>query len=803
MPRFLYRLRSLIPLIVFSATLLLVVLLTLERMRGGEKEIIRSITETAHSQMNQLQDIISDRLVRGELEQAKQRLSYAALSPQIVTLILADADHTVLIANNQEWVKSNAATISRYDKGRAEKANYLQQGDLFASDHGHLEGYYPITLSSRTGEIRPLQSGTLFVEYDFTERLNLLKHEAFTSAAKLFALLFLFALLLSYMLHILITKPVDRILRVVKGFAQGDLNVRSRLSGRNEIYQLALAFDEMADELSKNQADLHQQNVLLEEEVAERQMAQEALEEQSQRLEEEIIERRQAEEKLRIIYDAAQAGVIMVDANGVIIFANRCASQLYGFTPDEMTGSSYVEHVYQNERDTSANLLLRLIRGDDEAISAERHYLRKNGDDFWGFLNAKRHLDDNGTLISIIIVIVDITELKKGEQERDLLQQKFNQSQKMEAIGRLAGGVAHDFNNKLTVIMGYAELLRMQAKNMDEEKITPLEEILKAASHSCEITRKLLAFSRSEVISPQKVDLNILIADARKSLGRLIGEDIKLEFKQTADLWPALLDPTQIDQIIMNLAVNARDAMPDGGLFSIEAENVHIDEHCVHEIPNAQSGDYVQLTVSDTGCGMDKETLQHIFEPFFTTKEAGKGTGLGLATIYGIVSQNRGFINVYSEAGFGTTFKIYFPKMTSEKGLTTTQVTGTAVTHGSGTILLVEDDESLRKMVAEMLKEIGYTVLEAESPLNAIELCGSDDLKHIDLIVTDVIMPGMNGKEMSDRILENRPNIPVLFMSGYTADVITSKGILEESVHLIQKPFNLQKFCLKIQEALG
>lgn len=802
MPGSIYRLRILIPALVFSLTLLLVFFLTYEKMREDEKEIARSITETAHTQMNLLQDILSDTLVGGDLGRAKQRLSYAALSPYITTLILTDANHTVLIANNQEWVTSNAADHTHYDRALAEKTTSLQQGNVFASDLHHVHGYFPVTLGGQAGEIRPLQSATLYVEYDFTERLNVLKSEAYSNAAKLSAGLFVFALLISFLLHILITRPVDRLVSVVKEFAGGNLKTRIKVSEMNELGQLGLAFNEMAADLAINQECLQEQNIQLEEEVAEREMAQEALQTQAVQLEEEIAERRQAEDKLHIIFDAAQAAIIMIDAGGDITFANPCSSRLYGFEASEVVGSRYVDHVHQDEREASDALLQKLIRGDLVSISGERHYLCKDGSDFWGFLNAKRHLDDSGSLISVIIVITDISELKKGEQERELLQQKFNQSQKMEAIGRLAGGIAHDFNNKLTVIMGYAELLKMKGEKLDEVEIDHLDEILKAADHSREITRQLLAFSRSEVISPHKVSINSIIEDSRKSLGRLIGEDIKLEFRPGADLWPTLLDPTQIDQIIMNLAVNARDAMPDGGLLEIETLNVHIDDSYCHKFPNAHQGDYVQLAVSDTGCGMDSDTLEHIFEPFFTTKEAGKGTGLGLATIYGIVSQNGGFLHAYSEKGFGTTFKVYFPKMTSETGTSATLLEEAATVPGTGTILLVEDEESLRKLASEMLSEMGYTVLEAKLPADAIEICLTDDIKNIDLILTDVIMPGMNGKEMIDRIVKIRPGIPVLFMSGYSADIIAEKGILEGAVHFIQKPFTLQKLSFKIQETL-
>jgi PAS domain S-box-containing protein len=622
----------------------------------------------------------------------------------------------------------------------------------------------------------------------------------------------------------LVLLPLSSLRQSVSASIQEDLPLPVPVSGNDEIGELSQAFNEMCAGLRIRDERLHEQTVMLEEEIAERQLAQEclqeqaaqleeeigerqltqeSLEEQSQRLEEEIAERRRVEEKLRIIFDTAQAGIIMVDANGIISFANRYAHELYRLDTGDITGSRYVEHVFPNERELSISSLQSLLNGSVEWLSTERHYLRLDGGDFWGLISARRHLDECGTLISAIIVINDITEQKNAALEREQLQQKYIQSQKMEAVGRLAGGIAHDFNNKLTVILGYAEMLKMNTKSMDQEQIGRLDEILRAANQSCEITRQLLAFSRREIVTPQKVNINSILEDSRKSLGRLIGEDITFEFKPALDLWSTMLDPTQIDQIIMNLAVNARDAMPNGGLFSIRTENVYIDKLHSREIENASPGYYVNLIVSDTGCGMDNETLKHIFEPFFTTKESGKGTGLGLATIYGIVTQNKGFICVFSETGFGTTFKIYFPGLVLDNIISPEDRPGTGIVSGNGTILVVEDEESLLNMTSEMLIQLGYHTIVAHSPTEAIALCKSEEYAKIDLILTDVVMPDMNGKEMSDRILAFRPDIPVLFMSGFTADIIASKGILEESVHFIQKPFNLLKLSLMVRDTIG
>ncbi|NTV50220.1 MAG: PAS domain S-box protein [Geobacteraceae bacterium] len=396
-------------------------------------------------------------------------------------------------------------------------------------------------------------------------------------------------------------------------------------------------------------------------------------------------------------------------------------------------------------------------------------------------------------------IMVDTTAKKREEAEKLKLEGQLRQAQKMEAVGRLAGGVAHDFNNKLAVILGYGEMANRAGISSDRYR-DYLAQIIKAAEQSREITRQLLTFSRQEVISPRVIDLNDVVRNSKNGLCRFIGEDIRFEIKLTEKLWPINIDPTQIDQIIMNLVVNARDAMEDGGLLVIETQNIRIDSAYSALHSEMTAGNYVQLSVSDSGCGMDKETLQHIFEPFYTTKEVGKGTGLGLATIYGIVSQNNGFVSVYSEPGIGTTFKIYFARC-DEPSHSEELVEETMVLSHPATILLVEDDEAVRNITAEILKEIGYSILIAATPQSAIELCKNKE--HIDLLLTDVIMPGMNGRELSQRITELRSDIKVLFMSGYTAEVINQKGILADGLHFIQKPFDRITLHRKIQGVLS
>jgi two-component system, cell cycle sensor histidine kinase and response regulator CckA len=395
--------------------------------------------------------------------------------------------------------------------------------------------------------------------------------------------------------------------------------------------------------------------------------------------------------------------------------------------------------------------------------------------------------------------VQDITERKRAEQEREKLQAQLALAQKMESIGRLAGGVAHDFNNMLTVILGYAAMGKA-ALAPETKQHKYMTEIEKAANRSKEITKKLLGFSRQQIIAPIPSNLNDLVADLEEPLARLIGEDIELVFHPWEDLWKVVVDHSQINQILLNLVVNARDAMPRGGKLTIETQNANLNEEQCRQQPGALPGQHVLLAVSDTGVGMDPETLSHIFEPFFTTKDPEKGTGLGLATVYGVVQQNRGFVNVYSKPGHGTAFEIYFPKMQGEAETAEISVNPQAIPAGRGTILLMEDDELVRKVTKAILESIGYTPLVAASPQQAIELCSRSDIR---LLLTDLVMPGMNGIELRERVRALNPGMKILFMSGYASNVIANHGVLKKGMHFIQKPFTIEDLGRRLEEVLA
>lgn len=380
-------------------------------------------------------------------------------------------------------------------------------------------------------------------------------------------------------------------------------------------------------------------------------------------------------------------------------------------------------------------------------------------------------------------------------------EKQLIQSQKLEAVGRLAGGVAHDFNNLLTVILGYSEIANRNLSAGDPLRQN-LEEITNASKRAASLTRQLLAFSRKQVMQPRVFDLNTVVSDLEKMLRRMIGEDIEVHVSRQPNLGRIKADPVQLEQVIMNLVINARDAMPRGGNLSIETRNVYFDESYAREHVPVIAGDYVMLTISDTGCGMDEETRQHIFEPFFTTKEVGKGTGLGLSMVYGIVRQSGGTICVYSEAGQGTTFKIYFPRVTA--GVKEYQHASKPLDalKGTETILLVEDADQVRTLTRRVLENAGYRVLEAASAEAAIKLCERINRDKIGLLLTDVVMPGMNVDDMYKILLAKQPGMPILYMSGYTHDAIVQRGVLEAGVNFLEKPFNPTSLVLKVREVL-
>ena len=456
--------------------------------------------------------------------------------------------------------------------------------------------------------------------------------------------------------------------------------------------------------------------------------------------------------------------------------------------------------VHPAERQEMAAYFAQEVVAQRQAFDREYRILRlTDGGARWVHGLGELVCDAEGRPIEMIGTIQDITERKTAEAERAHVEGMLRQSQRLEAIGRLAGGAAHDFNNILGVITGYAELMRKQVPE-DHPARPRLEGILKAAERAAGLTRQLLAFSRKQLMQPKVLDLNLSLRDLGKMLERVVGEDVEIEVRPAPELGAVKADPTQIEQVVMNLVVNARDAMPEGGHLTIETANADFDEAYAASHPPAKAGRFVMIAVSDDGVGMDAETQKHVFEPFFTTKPLGEGTGLGLATVYGVVKQSGGYVWVYSEPGRGTTFKIYLPRV-EERPAAGDPVPATAAAGGHETVLVVEDNAALRETVCEALQELGYTVLVAEGGDPAAGIAA----RHagpIHLLLTDVVMPRLGGPELARRMAELRPGIRVLYMSGYSDGAVSRHGVLGPDVSLLEKPFTGERLARAVRAAL-
>jgi PAS domain S-box-containing protein len=435
-----------------------------------------------------------------------------------------------------------------------------------------------------------------------------------------------------------------------------------------------------------------------------------------------------------------------------------------------------------------------------EPYEMEVEIVRADGEAGWSWVYGERVMDSTGQPTGLWGAAQDITERKREVEERVNLEAQLTRSRNLEAVGTLAGGIAHDFNNMLTVILGHAERL-LADTGRDDPAHAALDEIRLATERSASLTRQLLAFARNQPATPRVIDLNAAVDSMLTMLRRLIGEDINLVWKAGARPSFVKVDPSQVDQILANLCVNSRDAIDGIGTITVEVDEVTFDDAYCLEHPDSRPGEYVQLSVTDTGSGMDTETLGRLFEPFFTTKEFGRGTGLGLATVYGIVRQNEGFVNVYSEPGAGTTFKIYLPRCREASAEIEEPAKVPAEGRAHETILLVEDEPAILTMAARMLEGRGYSVLAAGTPSEAIALAEAHP-DAIDLLLTDVTLPEMNGRALADLLRASRPDLPCLFMSGYTANVMNGNGLLAEGAPFISKPFHLRDLAAKVRETL-
>ena len=540
--------------------------------------------------------------------------------------------------------------------------------------------------------------------------------------------------------------------RVTQIGTSGDLSGRVQVTGDDELAFLAGAINGMLEDLQQTEVD-----------------------------------RDEGRARLSMIIEKMPAVLWTTDKD--LRFTSSVGAGLanIGLRPNQIAGLTLQEY-FHNDDPGFPPVAAHLKALAGEPISYEMDWDKRT---FESYVQPMR--DSEGDVTGIIGIALDVTERKH-------LAEQLRQSQKMQAVGQLAGGVAHDFNNLLMVVKGHAEILLNRIPPNSPLR-SNAESVDRAADRAAALTRQLLAFSRMQVLRPRVLDLNEVVSGMTKMFSRVIGENIDMTFVPGTSLGRVKADPGQIEQVLLNLVVNARDAMPDGGRLTIETSNVHLDRNYSATHHNIQPGPWVMLTVTDTGCGMDAQTQARIFEPFFTTKEKGKGTGLGLATVYGVVKQSGGFIYVYSEVGQGTTFKVYLPIVTADVDKEAAEKAPALPPRGSETVLFVEDEESVRELVVDYLRDAGYHVLEASDGAQALEMAAHHQ-GTIQILVTDVVMPRISGRELASQITAARPNIKVLFISGYTDDSIFRHGVLQGGVAYLQKPFNLKAIAQKIREVL-
>lgn len=654
----------------------------------------------------------------------------------------------------------------------------IEKGDHagFLETHGNPELYREVFSTMKThiqtnidkwGDIRvalvPFQDKHgrkyLFGSSMKTESVQTLLYQTLWQSIFLGGTLFLFASAVSYVVSNSLTKGIEMVTQAAERIKQGQLNQALDLTGSDEVESLSDSISQMSRTIQKTVADL-----------------------------------RTSEERYRLMIQHSPDVSVVMDSQGTTEYVSPQIQALAGYAPDYFLRQPILTLIHPEDTAMVQDAVRRAISGE-ELHDFQYRILTQNNQVGW-VSHISIPIRENGQITKIFNTIRDISERKQAEARRLQLEEQLAHAQKMESIGRLAGGVAHDFNNMLAVILGYGYLLveEVPAESAWRENLL---EIIDAGERAKDLTRQLLAFSRKQLLEVRALDLNQVVRNMEKMIRRILGEDVEVCLRLQPGIGTVKADLSQLEQVLMNLCVNARDAMPNGGLLTIKTSVAFLDELSIH----VQPGFFVVLAVSDTGIGMDEDTRKKAFDPFFTTKEKGKGTGLGLSTVFGIVKQHGGEIVVSSEPGKGASFQVYLPQATDATEMQR-EIPEERLVSGTGeTILVMEDDVSVRKMTCQILTHLGYKVLESETIQGCIELATHSE--QLDLLLTDVIMPEMNGRKLHEILVAIRPDLKTLFMTGYAEDIIGQHGILEDDIHLITKPFNERTLSRKIRQILG
>jgi PAS domain S-box-containing protein len=744
--------------------------ISLDFPKRAERRILRAVASEARDISRIAAFSVAPALFFGDAQSGLETLRGVEETPEVVYVVVTDARGKPFASLHAE-----AARKARFDAAGTEGAVTPDEAVYRVSS--------PVSYGGRT--IGRLHAGLSLAPV----RADIQKMRSTIAAGS--ALIFLLGLAAAIGIGTVVTRPLAQMVETSREIAHGQWHLRAPIASRDEAGQLAVSFNQMLDAFDVARRDLEELNRNLEGRVAERTHELET-ENQERRRGEQALGR--ANERFALAAAAVNGAIYDWDMLADQVLWTEGLTRVFGYSLEEVpeTVEWWSARIHAEDR-PHVEEELRHATGQARDFFGEYRFRGKD-DGYFHVLDRGRILrDEAGRPVRMVGIIENVTEIKR-------LQEEFRQSQKMEAVGRLAGGVAHDFNNLLTTILGYSHLMLGHLGEDAPERLE-MEEIRKAGERAAALTQQLLAFSRKQVIEPRVLDVNAVVANMEKMLRRLIGEDIALETHLDSSAARIRADKSQLEQVILNVAVNSRDAMPRGGRFTIRTSPATLDEPFVRQHLGARAGRYTAIVLSDTGSGMDAATLSRIFEPFFTTKETGRGTGLGMATVYGIVKQSEGYVWVDSKPGAGTRVWIYLP----EAQETAADISEDAVTlplpRGSEIVLLVEDEEAVRSLVRGLLRSHGYVVLEASDAGEALRISNDFD-GPIHLLLTDVVMPEVSGRELADRLHETRQETRLLYMSGYTEDTIVQHGVLTSGVSFLHKPFTPEQLLRKVRETL-